>query len=88
MAVMNLSDPPILQRLAPQPGAPLFGAPRPERPRAPANPPTLFAWTWPTDWQGSSGLRLGRPSAIARCQRAKTQKIERAPTQSRAGQMP
>ena len=36
--VLNLSAPEILQRPAPQPGAPLFGAPRPERPSAPANP--------------------------------------------------
>ena len=35
---LNLSAPEILQRPAPQQGAPLFGAPRPERPRAPANP--------------------------------------------------
>ena len=33
----------ILQRPAPQPGAPLFGAPRPERPRAPANPAPYWA---------------------------------------------
>ena len=37
-SVLNLSAPEILQRPAPQPGAPLFGAPRPERPSAPANP--------------------------------------------------
>ena len=37
-AVLKLSAPEILQRPAPQPGAPLFGAPRPERPSAPANP--------------------------------------------------
>ena len=37
-SVLNLSAPEILQRPAPQPGAPLFGAQRPERPRAPANP--------------------------------------------------
>ena len=36
--VLNLSAPEILQRPAPQPGAPLFGAPRPEHPSAPANP--------------------------------------------------
>ena len=38
---MNLSPPEILQRPAPQPEAPLFGAPRPARcdtSRAPANP--------------------------------------------------
>ena len=35
---LNLSAPEILQRPAPQPWAPLFGAPRPERPSAPANP--------------------------------------------------
>ena len=38
VAVLNLSAPDSLQRPAPQQGAPLFGAPRPERPRAPANP--------------------------------------------------
>ena len=38
MSVLNLGAPEILQRPAPQPGAPLFCAPRPERPRAPANP--------------------------------------------------
>ena len=38
MALLNLSTPELLQRPASQPGAPLFGAPRPERPRAPANP--------------------------------------------------
>ena len=37
-SVLKLSAPEILQRPAPQPGAPLFGAPRPERPSAPANP--------------------------------------------------
>ena len=36
--VLKLSAPEFLQRPAPQPGAPLFGAPRPERPSAPANP--------------------------------------------------
>ena len=36
--VLKLSAPDILQRPAPQPGAVLFGAPRPERPSAPANP--------------------------------------------------
>ena len=35
---MTLSAPEILQRPAPQPGAPRFGTPRPERPSAPANP--------------------------------------------------
>ena len=34
---MKLSASEILQRPAPLPGAPLFSAPRPERPRAPAN---------------------------------------------------
>ena len=36
--VLILSAPEILQRPTPQRGAPLFGAPRPERPRAPAKP--------------------------------------------------
>ena len=36
--VLKPSAPEILQRPAPQPGALLFGAPRPERPSAPANP--------------------------------------------------
>ena len=36
--VLNLSAPEISQRPAPQPGAPLFAAQRPERPSAPANP--------------------------------------------------
>ena len=38
VSLLSLSAPEILQRPAPQPGAPLFGAPRPECPRAPANP--------------------------------------------------
>ena len=38
LLVLNVSAPDILQHPAPQPGAPLFGAPRPERPSAPANP--------------------------------------------------
>ena len=38
--VLNLSAPKILQRPAPQQGAQLFGAPRPERPSAPANSAT------------------------------------------------
>ena len=37
-AILNLSAPEILQRPAPQQGALPFGAPRPERPSAPANP--------------------------------------------------
>ena len=37
-SVLNVSAPEILQRPAPQLGAPLFGAPRPERPSAYANP--------------------------------------------------
>ena len=37
-AVLNLSAPEILQRPAPKQGGLLFGAQRPERPRAPANP--------------------------------------------------
>ena len=44
LPVLNVSAPEILQRPAPQPGAPLFGAPRPERPSAPANP---AAWRSP-----------------------------------------
>ena len=38
MPILIVSAPKFLQRPAPQPGAPLFGAPRPERPSAPANP--------------------------------------------------
>ena len=37
-ASLNSSTPQILQRPAPQQGAPLFGAPRPKRLHAPANP--------------------------------------------------
>ena len=44
-AVLNLSAPYILQPPAPQQGAQLFGAPRPERPSAPANPANLM-WIW------------------------------------------
>ena len=44
-SVLKLSAPEILQRPAPQPGAPLFGAPRPERPSAPANPGRA-CWRW------------------------------------------
>ena len=38
VSFLNVSAPEILQRPAPQQGAPLFGAQRPERPSAPANP--------------------------------------------------
>ena len=48
VSVLNLSAPEILQRPAPQPGAPLFGAPRPERPRAPANPDVFCTSKVPT----------------------------------------
>ena len=38
MVVLNLSAPKLLHSPTPQPGAPRFGAQRPERPSAPANP--------------------------------------------------
>ena len=50
LPVLYVSAPEILQRPAPQPGAPLFGAPRPERPSAPANPGQL-------DLPGAGSLR-------------------------------
>ena len=44
VSLLSLSAPEILQRPAPQPGAPLFGAPRPECPSA---PPTLLFGGFP-----------------------------------------
>ena len=55
IALLNLSAPEILQRPAPQLGAPLLGAPRPERPCAPANP------------EGCCVSCLDRPGQITQC---------------------
>ena len=53
LPVSNVSAPEILERPAPQPGLPLFGAPRPERPSAPANPDDPAA----AAERGGAGLR-------------------------------
>ena len=58
---MKISAPEILQRPAPQPGAPLFGAPRPERPSAPANPGRRR----PAAGPGGSSLRRRRQGLCA-----------------------
>ena len=61
LSVLNVSAPEILQRPAPQPGAPLFGAPRPERPSAPANPAV---------YQQTLGLSAGVLAAAVGCAHA------------------
>ena len=63
-SVLNLSAPKILQRPAPQPGAPLFGAARPERPSAPANPGEKRPAAPLRRPRPGDGESLSRPAAI------------------------